>query len=183
MTAPDRVETRRLIMSVPQPNEAAEVFERYASDPGVTRYLGWPTHQVIADTEGFIAFSTSQWEREGMGPYLIRSRENGVLLGSTGLGLANTGQPENTFRAMTGYVLARDAWGQGYATEALRAMINVARGIGIVSLSALCHPEHQASAHVLEKCEFARDLRWTRQTVFPNLQPGPQDVRCFTRSC
>ena len=49
---------------------------------------------------------------------------------------------------MTGYVLAKDAWGQGYATEALRAMVNVARGIGIVSLSALCHPEHQASVHV-----------------------------------
>ena len=118
-----------------------------------------------------------------MGPYLIRSRANGVLLGSTGLGLAATGKADNSHRAMTGYVLAKDAWGQGYATEALRAMVNVASGIGIVSLSALCHPEHQASAHVLEKCEFARDLRWTRQAVFPNLQPGPQDVWCFTRSC
>ena len=183
MTAPVRVETARLIMSVPQPNEAAEVFERYASDPDVTRFLGWPTHQAVADTEGFIGFSTSQWEREGMGPYLIRSRENGVLLGSTGLGLASTGRPDNSHRAMTGYVLARDAWGQGYATEALRAMVNVARGIGIVSLSAVCHPQHQASVHVLEKCEFARDLRWTRQAVFPNLRAGPQDVWCFTRSC
>jgi RimJ/RimL family protein N-acetyltransferase len=183
MTAPARVETARLIMAVPKPREAAEVFERYARDPDVTRYLGWPTHQAVTDTEGFISFSTSQWGTEGMGPYLIRSRENGMLLGSTGLGLANTRQPDNPHRAMTGYVLARDAWGKGYATEALRAMVNVARGMGIVSLSALCHPEHQASVHVLEKCEFARDLRWTRQTVFPNLQPGPQDVWCFTRSC
>jgi RimJ/RimL family protein N-acetyltransferase len=183
MTAPARVETARLIMAVPKPREAAEVFERYARDPDVTRYLGWPTHQAVTDTEGFISFSTSQWGTEGMGPYLIRSRENGMLLGSTGLGLANTRQPDNPHRAMTGYVLARDAWGKGYATEALRAMVHVARGMGIVSLSALCHPEHQASVHVLEKCEFARDLRWTRQTVFPNLQPGPQDVWCFTRSC
>lgn len=184
MTAPSRVETARLIMSVPQHNEAAEVFERYASDPAVTRYLGWPTHHAVADTEGFVSFSTSQWEREGMGPYLIRSRENGVLLGSTGLGLASSGQANDSHRAMTGYVLARDAWGLGYATEALRAMVNVARGIGIVSLSALCHPDHQASAHVLEKCEFARDLRWTRQAVFPNLESGrPRDVWCFTRPC
>jgi len=36
----------------------------------------------------------------------------------------------------------------------------------------------------LEKCEFARDLRWTRQAVFPNLQSGvPQDVWCYTRTC
>jgi RimJ/RimL family protein N-acetyltransferase len=184
MTAPSRVETARLLLSVPMPSDAAAVFERYAGDPEVTKYLGWPTHQTVSETEAFIAFSTSQWERDGMGPYLIRSRESGVLLGSTGLGLANTGQSDNRFRAMTGYVLARDAWGKGYATEALRAMVNVARGIGIVSLSALCHPDHQASVHVLEKCEFARDLRWTRKVVFPNLQSGvPQDVWCYTRSC
>ena len=183
MIAPVRVETTRLIMTVPQPNEAAEIFQRYACDAEVTRYLGWPTHQAVADSEGFINFSTSQWEREGMGPYLIRARDSGVLLGSTGLGLAGTGQAGGSHRAMTGYVLARDAWGKGYATEALGAMVNVARGIGIVSLSAVCHPAHQASVHVLEKCEFARDLRWTRQAVFPNLQPGPQDVWCFTRSC
>ena len=184
MNAPARVETARLIMSVPLPNDAAAVFERYASDPDVTKYLGWPTHQTVADTEGFISFSTSQWEREGMGAYLIRDRANGVLLGSTGLGLANSGADGTRHRALTGYVLARDAWGQGYATEALRAMVDIARGIGIVSLSALCHPEHQASVRVLEKCEFARDLRWTRQVVFPNLQAGtPQDVWCYTRSC
>lgn len=184
MTAPAHVETARLVLSVPRPGEAAEILERYAGDADVTRYLGWPTHQSVADTEGFIAFSTSQWERDGMGPYLIRARENGLLLGSTGLGLANTAHPGNTHRAMTGYVLARDAWGKGYATEALSAMVDVGRTIGIVSLSALCHPEHRASVRVLEKCEFARDLRWTKQIVFPNLQSGvPQDVWCFTRSC
>jgi [ribosomal protein S5]-alanine N-acetyltransferase len=181
LTAPTRVETARLVMSPPEATDAPAIFERYSGDPEVTRYLGWPTHQHLSDTESFIGFSTSQWEREGMGAYLIRSRRDGVLLGSTGLGLA--GQPFESHRAMTGYVLAKDAWGLGYATEALRAMVDVAGGIGIISLSALCHPEHQASVHVLEKCDFARDLRWTRQAVFPNLLAGAlQDVWCFTRS-
>jgi ribosomal-protein-alanine N-acetyltransferase len=181
MKAPARVETARLVMTAPEPNDAAGIFERYSSDPDVTLFLGWPTHEQLSDTEAFVGFSTAQWQREGMGAYLIRSRADGRLLGSTGLGLA--GQPSESHRAMTGYVLAKDAWGLGYATEALRAMVEVARGIGIVSLSALCHPEHRASVHVLEKCDFARDLRWMRQAVFPNLQPGiSQDVWCFTRS-
>jgi [ribosomal protein S5]-alanine N-acetyltransferase len=181
MRAPSQVETPRLMLSPPEPSDAPEIFERYSSDPDVTRFLGWPTHHHVSDTEAFIGFSTSQWQREGMGAYLIRSRADGTLLGSTGLGLA--GQPAGNHRAMTGYVLAKDAWGRGYATEALRAMVDVARGIGIVSLSALCHPEHQASVHVLEKCGFARDLRWMRQAVFPNLLAGvQQDVWCFTRT-
>ena len=181
MRAPARVETARLVMTPPELTDAIEIFERYSSDPDVTLFLGWPTHQRVSDTEAFIGFSTSQWQREGMGAYLIRSRVDGTLLGSTGSGLA--GQPSESHRAMTGYVLAKEAWGKGYATEALRAMLEVAQGIGIVSMSALCHPKHRASAHVLEKCDFARDLRWTKQAVFPNLLAGVnQDVWCFTRS-
>ena len=58
---------------------------------------------------------------------------------------------------MTGYVLSKDAWGRGYATEALSAMVGLARETGVRRLFALCHHEHAASAHVLEKCDFARE--------------------------
>ena len=99
MTAPARVETPRLVMSVPLPNDTAAVFERYAGDPDVTRYLGWPTHQAVSDTEGFISFSTSQWEREGMGPYLIRSRADGLLLGIPDLGWRTQASPATVIEA------------------------------------------------------------------------------------
>jgi ribosomal-protein-alanine N-acetyltransferase len=176
MQAPWQVETARLILSAPLAAEAHEIFERYASDPEVTRYLGWPRHQTVADTQRFLAFSAVQWEQDGAGPYLIRSRVDGRLLGSTGLGL----EPGSV--AMTGYVLATDAWGKGYATEALGAMVDVASGIGVVRLYALCHPQHRASWRVLEKCGFDRDVGWTRQMELPNLAPGvPQDVLCYAR--
>lgn len=58
------------------------------------------------------------------GPYMIEARDTGMLLGSTGLLF------ETPSRAATGYVLAADAWGQGFATEALGAMLEVAREVG-----------------------------------------------------
>ena len=171
MKAPPRIETARLILLQPKASDAAGIFERYASDPDVTRFLSWPRHQSIADTEAFLRFSAQEWERWPAGPYLIRSRD-GELLGGTGLSF------EAPHQAMTGYVLAKDAWGKGYATEALRAMIDIGRGIGVTRLYALCHPEHRASQRVLEKCGFARD--GTRQAEFPNLIPGvQQDVLCY----
>jgi ribosomal-protein-alanine N-acetyltransferase len=174
MMAPPLVETPRLILAAPSPADAEAIFPRYASDAGVTRYLAWPTHRTIENTQAFVAFSAVQWQREGAGPYLIWSRADGRLLGSTGLGLEPGGQ------AITGYVLARDAWGQGYATEALGAMVEVAGDIGVMRLYALCHPQHRASWRVLEKCGFERDASWNRQVEFPNLTPGvPQDVLCY----
>jgi RimJ/RimL family protein N-acetyltransferase len=171
--APARIETTRLVLLPPRTDDAAAILERYAGDPDVTRFLGWPTHTSLAETQAFVQFSAGEWGRWPAGPYLIWSRD-GRLLGGTGLGF------EEPHRAVTGYVLAKDAWGQGYATEALRAMVDLAHQLGVRRLYALCHPAHRASRRVLEKCGFAQDADWTRQSVFPNLAPGvPQDVLCY----
>jgi len=163
--APPRLETARLVLRRPAAADAAAIFERYASDPEVTRYLGWPRHRTIEDTRGFLRFSDTEWERWPVGPYIIESRD-GRLLGGTGLGF------ESPDPATTGYVLARDAWGQGYASEALAAMVGLARQFGVRRLFALCHPEHRASWRVLQKGGFVRDATLPRHTEFPNLRPG-----------
>ena len=176
MDAPPLVETPRLVLSAPVATDADVMFERYAGDDDVTRYLGWPRHRTVADTQEFLDLSAVQWERQGVGPYLIWARADGRLLGSTGLGLELGGQ------AITGYVLATDAWGKGYATEALTAVVDVATDIGVRRLYALCHPQHRASWRVLEKCGFERDATWNRQVEFPNLAAGiMQDVLCYRR--
>ena len=173
---PERSETARLVLRRPVAADAEAMFERYASDPEVTKYVGWPRHRSVAETRGFVGFSDAQWEQWRAGPLLIESRTDGRLLGSTGLGF------ETADRATTGYVLARDAWGLGYATEALQAMVDLAREAGVARLYALCHPEHRASAHVLEKCGFERERVWRGRAEFPNLAPGVQsDVLCYAR--
>ena len=174
MKAPVQIETARLILRQPTMNDAATMFERYANDPEVTTFLGWPRHRSLRDTEAFLQFTAQEWERWPAGPYLISSRTDGQLLGSTGLGF------QTPHEAVTGYVLARDAWGKGHATEALGAVIDVAGRIGVTRLYALCHPEHQPSRRVLEKCGFVRDDPSTRQVEFPNLAPGvQQDAFCY----
>ena len=149
MKAPAQIESPRLLLGRPHAGDAGSIFARYASDPEVTRFLGWPRHQSVEDTKAFLRFSVEEWKRWPAGPYLIRSRDDGQLLGGTGFGF------ESPQRAVTGYVLAKDAWGK--------------------------HPEHRASWRVLEKCGFVREGSWTRQTEFPNLLPGVlQDVLCYT---
>jgi ribosomal-protein-alanine N-acetyltransferase len=173
MKAPAQFETTRLTLRQPQISDAAAIFERYASDPDVTRFLGWPRHQTVRDTEAFLQFSAQEWRRWPAGPYLITLRDGGRLLGSMGLAF------QAPHDAMTGYVLAKDAWGKGYATEALAGVIDVAVRIGVTRLSALCHPDHRPSRRVLEKCGFVRDTS-TPQVEFPNLSPAvQQEAMCY----
>lgn len=165
MKGPQCFVTARLILRKPEPADAVAIFSRYSGDPEVTKYLGWPMHRRIEDTRAFLAFSNEDWRRWPAGPYLIESRADGRLLGGTGLGF------DSRETASTGYVLARDAWGVGYATEALGAMVELAASLRVTRLYSFCHPDHRASIRVLEKCGFVREPA-TCRIVFPNLAPG-----------
>lgn len=172
---PPVLETARLRLRVPRVSDAPAVF-RYASDPEVTRYLSWPTHQSLEDTHVFLSRCEEDWQRARAFPYLIEWRDGGELVGSTGL------MPDAPFRASTGYVIAREAWGQGLATEALGAVLEAAfRRPALWRVEALCHAAHRASARVMEKCGMQPEGVLRRAVLFPNLSPEPQDVLVSAR--
>ena len=108
--APERLVTERFTLRRPRSTDAAAILQSYAGDPEVTRLLAWPRHRSIEDTLSFIKWSDQAWGSTPAGPYLILDREDRVL-GTTGLDV------ETPWRAATGYVLRRDAWGRGLATE------------------------------------------------------------------
>lgn len=174
MRAPEHLTTARLTLLRPRRDDAATIFERYAGDPDVTRLLGWPRHRSIADSAAFVDYSDEAWSTAPAGPYLALAG-NGELVGSTGLDV------ETPWRAGTGWVLARSAWGQGYATELAIAMVQLAATLGLARLYALCHPDNRASARVLAKAGFHLEGVLRRHTIFPNLDAErPSDVECWS---
>jgi [ribosomal protein S5]-alanine N-acetyltransferase len=172
----NEIRTARLVMRRPVAADIRAVFDGYAADPEVTRYLAWPRHRSLDDTRFFLQFSDAEWDRWPAGPLLVFSRDTRELLGGTGLAY------ETPYRAATGYVFARGAWGRGYATETLAAMVDLAASLGVKRLYALCHLDHHASRRVMEKCAFAREGILRRHTVFPNLSPEPADVFVYART-
>jgi RimJ/RimL family protein N-acetyltransferase len=173
--APERIETARLELRRPVAADAEAIFSTYAGDVEVTPYVGFPRHQRIEDTRAFLVFSDSLWTAWPAGPYLIFLRESGALIGSSGLVF------DTPTRAQTGYVLARHAWGQGYATEALGAMTDLAPACGVRRLYAICHHTHRPSARVLEKGGFSLEGVLRLYAEFPNLNPaGPYDCLCYS---
>jgi len=164
----ETIETERLVLRRPRASDEAAVFSRYASDPDVTRYMSWPTHRSLEDTRAFIRFCDDLWARwPRAGPLLVFARDGVTLLGGAGIG------NETDTVAQIGYVLARDAWGRGYATEALLASVEAARAAGVRMLEAGVHVEHRVSCRVLEKANFVcESVRPGRPTDFPNLPAG-----------
>ena len=177
MNSREVFETPRLRLRRPVQADAGAIFARYSGDPVVTKYLSWPTHHTLADTLVFLAWSDREWERAPADPYLVLAREDGRLLGGTGLMF------ESPDHATTGYVFANNEWGRGYATESLQAMVKLARDLGVRRLEAICHIDHRPSARVMEKCGFEFEGILRNHTKFPNLAPGAKsDVRSYAHA-
>jgi ribosomal-protein-alanine N-acetyltransferase len=174
MHCPESYITERLLLRRPTMADAESVFSTYAGDPEVGHYLAWPIHETIADTRRFLASSEMEWREKPGGPYLIWDGDSSTLIGSTGLAF------ESEDRASTGYVIAKRYWGQGFATEALRGVTEIAAMIRLARLYALCHPDHVASQRVLKKCGFRQEDEVAAECVFPNQgNDQPQPVLSF----
>lgn len=106
-------ETERLILTKITEEYTEDMF-MYSSDPNVSRYLTWSPHLSRRETENYIKLLGKKY---GTGVF----RDFGLVLKSTGRMIGTCGftsVEDNTNTVEIGYVLARDTWGDGYATEA-----------------------------------------------------------------
>jgi ribosomal-protein-alanine N-acetyltransferase len=145
------------------------VYDGYARDPDVARYVTWTPHTEIRETHEFLRTFIASGDRGQDYPWMIVLRD-GPLIGAMHLRL-------QVPRAEIGFNLARAYWGRGYATEAVRAVKAFAFLLPRVQrMQAVCHVDNAASARVLEKAGMQREGRLHRYLVFPNLGDAAADV-------
>jgi ribosomal-protein-alanine N-acetyltransferase len=171
MNLPQELLTERLRMRPPKESDAERLFARYAHDAEVCRYMSWRPHRTVDDTYAWL----KRIEDEGRTVRLIFLRSSDELLGAVG------GLPQG-HRVEFGYSLARDAWGQGFATEAARAFVSaVMEDSSVWRVQACCDVENRASARVLEKVGLTREGLLRRYMVMPNISDDPRDMWLFAK--
>ena len=142
------LETERLILRAPRLEDAKSIA-MLANDRRIAENTARIPHPYrVADAEAFIA---SVNVPDGETVFLITDLDEAVL-GACGVGMVEGQGPE------LGYWLGVPFWGQGYATEAVRAVIDYAfTELDYAFLNAGARVTNPASRRVLEKCGF----QWT----------------------
>lgn len=125
----------------------------YSSDPEVTRFMFFGPRDE-ADSQDYLQGMLESQAREPRFVWelaVVRCSDD-RLIGACDLTL------EDEREGDLGYILARHAWGEGYATEAARAMVDAGfRQLGLERIFATCDVGNVASAHVLEKVGLRRE--------------------------
>ncbi len=140
------LETERLALRKFTMDDAEDVFA-YASDPEMTRFVGWGAHQSIEDSREFLRRMIAEYDEPKAATWAIVLRESGRVTGAIAL------RTMNEWRAELGYAIGREHWGQGLMTEAVRRVIDYGFFYcGLYRIEALCDVDHVGSARVMEKC-------------------------------
>jgi RimJ/RimL family protein N-acetyltransferase len=162
--------TERLLLR-PGWAEDAPALARAIADESIVRNLAtapWP--YGLDEARAFLDAAKDPV----LPTFLLMRRTDGApeLVGCAGFGRKPNGAVE------IGYWIARAHWGQGYATEAGRQLVEIARTIGLCRLEAAHFIDNPASGRVLEKLGFRATGRtaprhsWARR--------GAQLAKLFT---
>ena len=144
------LETDRLILRPFCIGDTQEVFDCWESDPDVSRYMFWSSHNDIKKTISWIREEISKIDFNDWYRWAILSKETGDLIGT---GLIYIEEEYGKFEIA--YNLGKKAWGFGYTTEAMERVIKFAKEeLEIKEIMGRHAKENSVSGKVLEKLGF-----------------------------
>ena len=153
---PPTFETERLILRPIVPADAPAVF-LYASNPAVTRFTLFETHQTIEDSRWFThEYVRSRYVNREPDPFglVLKSDPLRTVIGAMGIHWAS--QPNLVMEF--GYSLAEPYWGRGLVAEAAGPILRyVFEEYAVERLQAQVFVGNDASERVLQKLGFARE--------------------------
>lgn len=157
------IETARLWLRPFTPTDTAPMYH-LMNGKNVMRYFPGTQSPTLEQVARMLAGQTRHWQDYGYGWWAVELKEDGSLIGWCGLQyLPETDETE------VGYLLGREYWGQGFATEA--AQVSVGWGftnLQTTSIIAITHVDNKSSQHVAEKCglKFVRAARYFDMDCF-----------------
>lgn len=110
--------TSRLTLDRFFPEDAQAMYEGWASDPQVTRFLTWPPHTSPELTRQLLESWCAQYANANYYNWAIRAENR--LIGN----ISVVEVDERSQRAALGYCLSAAYWNRGYMTEAARAVVH-----------------------------------------------------------
>lgn len=139
--------TARLELAFPQHKDFEALWPILSDASVMALAFSGKGMERLAAQEFFL--NEFDWQGSGRAPGVLRERSSGRVIGFAGLKACSVLDADDL---ELGFVLARDVWGRGYATEIGEAQLSHGfEVLGCSRLLGLVSPMNTASRHALEK--------------------------------
>ena len=143
------LETPRLILRRFTMTDAQAVYDNWASDDGVTKFLTWPTHDSVEISQMVVSDWVSHYGEDHNYQWAIVPKDVGEPIGS----ISCVHWDDRVGRVEIGYCIGRNWWHQGFTTEALTAVIRYFfEQVGVNRVEACHDANNPHSGDVMKKC-------------------------------
>lgn len=153
------IETQRLYLRRFQVEDAPYMYQNWASDSEVTKYLMWQPHESEEATREYLEMMVENYEKEqDTYDWMIELKSIGQPIGTIG---AVRFDPDISL-AHIGYCIGKKWWHQGITSEALIAVIHYFQDkVGVNRIESRHDPRNVNSGKVMMKCgmEYEGTLR------------------------
>lgn len=142
--------TERLLLRRAVSEDAVPMFQNWANDPEVTKYLTWPPHSSVEVSRMVIDSWIESYEKEDTYQWMITPKDQPHSpIGS----ISVVSQNADIGKAEVGYCIGQRWWHQGIMTEALQAVIDfLFDEVGMNRIEARHDPRNPHSGSVMRKC-------------------------------
>ena len=140
--------TPRLLLRKFMMEDAEPMFNNYANDPEVTKFLPWAPHGSVENTKLLLADWIPQYKNPSYYNWAIELKDLHELIG--GISIDDTKEEDR--RCEIGYCMAKTYWNQGIMSEVVDAVLNhLFTEIGYNRIQAKHDVNNPASGRVMEK--------------------------------
>ena len=147
-----KIITSRLILRKFKKDDYQVMFDNWASDEIVAKSAGWPKHENLEDTKALVEYWVNEYKNENIFNWVIELKGES-LIGSITVIRSDL----NNRTCEIGYNIGRKYWNNGYATEAINAVIDYLFELNMFdTITAQCFEYNLASSRVLEKNVFKK---------------------------
>jgi RimJ/RimL family protein N-acetyltransferase len=143
--------SRRLVLRKFIYDDYQKVFENWANDPEVTRYLRYSPHKTTLDSLSYMHYRESSYFKDFLNlSWIVINKEDSEPIGE----ISVVGLNQSEMICEIGYNFGKKYWNKGYATEALKIIIPYLREYGFTKLTSSVLKPNIASSKVLLKNGF-----------------------------
>ena len=165
--------TERLLLRKIRIDDYEDIYKSWTSDEKVCKYVTWNKHKSSDETKELVKYWVNEYNSDYTYRWLVVEKDNYNVIGIIDVINKNI----QYMTCEVGYCYGSKYWGKGYATEALKAVIDYLHKEGFPVVYAEHFESNITSGKVMQKAGMIYEATLSKRVI--NKEGNREDLLVY----